>query len=86
MLILVNDCILWWLKIESRTMSSSTLGVVLVCMSTLIVILIPLDGRVIKLRRGSANMHKLSAKLAEIENHSSPRLDEGAQEVCKRPF
>jgi hypothetical protein len=72
--ILVNACALWWLKLEPRTVSSSTLGIVS-CMHV-----DPpsrsesLGGRsLLKLRRDSARMHRLSARQAETENHLSSR-------------
>jgi hypothetical protein len=42
--------------------------------------------RFVKLRRGSADMHRLSMRKVETENHLSSRLDEGAQDLCRRPF
>jgi hypothetical protein len=72
--ILVNYCALWWLKLEIRTMSSSTLGTIS-CMHV-----DPpshsesLGGRsLLKLRRDSAHMHKLSARQEKIENHLSSK-------------
>jgi hypothetical protein len=75
--VLVNACALWWLKLEPRTVSSSTLGTVS-CMH----VDTPsrsesLGGRsLLKLRRDSARMHRLSARQAETENHLSSRVEE----------
>jgi hypothetical protein len=36
------------------------------------------------LRRGSADMHRISIDRAETENSSSSKLDKGVQGVCRR--
>ena len=75
--ILVNSCILWGLKLEPRTVSSSTLGIVS-CMH-----IDPpshsksFGGRsLLKLGRYSECMHKLSARKIETKNHLSPRVEQ----------
>jgi hypothetical protein len=75
--VFVNACALWWLKLDPRTVSSSTLGTVS-CMHV--------DtpsrfeslggGILLNLRRDSAHMHRLSVRQAETENHLSSRVEE----------
>jgi hypothetical protein len=75
--ILINSCVMWWLKIEPRTVSSSTLGIIS-CMHV-----DPpsryeyLGGWILlNLRRYSEHMHRLSAREIETENHLRSRVEE----------
>ena len=40
---LINSCVPWWLKLEPRTVSSSTLGIISCTHVDLPIILIPLE-------------------------------------------
>jgi hypothetical protein len=85
--VFINACALWWLKLEPQTLSSATLGIVSCMHVDPPSRSVSLGGRMFfKLRRGSVVMHRLSVRQAETENHLSSRLDEGAQELCRRPF
>jgi hypothetical protein len=75
--VFVNACALWWLKLDPRTVSSSTLGTV-----SCTHVDTPSHseslggGSLLNLRRDSAHMHRLSARQAETENHLSSRVEE----------
>ena len=75
--ILVNSCVLWGLKLEPRTVSLSTLGIV-----SCTHVDTPSrskslgGGSILKLRRDSACMQRLSVRQVETENHLSSRVEE----------
>jgi hypothetical protein len=75
--ILVNVCILWGLKLEPRTVSSSTLGIVSCTHVDPPSHSESLGGRsLLKLRRDSARRHRLSVRETKVENHLSCRVEE----------
>jgi hypothetical protein len=75
--ILVNACVLWGLKLEPRTVSSSTLGIVSCTRVDPPSHSESLGGwSLLKLRRDSERMHRLSVWQTETENHLSSRVEE----------
>ena len=75
--VFVNDCALWWLKLDPRTMSSLTLGTIShthVDTSSRSESLG--GGSLLNIRRDSERMHRLSARHAKTKNHLSSRVEE----------
>jgi hypothetical protein len=75
--IIVNSCILWWLKLEPQNVSSSTLGIVSCTHVDPPSRSESLGGRsLLKLKRDSERMHGLSARQTKTKNHLSSRFEE----------
>jgi hypothetical protein len=75
--ILVNACVLWGLKLEPRTVSLLTLGIVSCTHIDPPSCSRSLGGHsLLKIKRYSECMHRLSARQIETKNHLSPRVEE----------
>jgi hypothetical protein len=75
--ILVNVCALWWLKLEPRNVSSSTLGIISCTHVDPPSHSDSLGGwSLLKLMRDSEHMHRLSTRQIEAENHLISRVEE----------